>query len=524
MLSSGGAQSPFLGLYLFVVLAAAFKWGFNGALLTACACIAFLFSDLILPSSWSTKSPNLMGEGSSFVTTMTLSATLVSLACLLGLLVEREMKRYGDATVITALLRSAVPEPSFRAALSNTLLSVREHFDADQVRLALQEINGDEGIAWEVTRLTKSKENGLHSWKLTESLRQGCFAMPPEKVRHALGLGRTGGGTSFREGAEGYKRRGALGRWFTGLPGFSTARPSGDGFDDLRIVGEQHSPFVFSWSFLATSFSFEGKWLGRLIVYNPRWGWNPSPGLRFLEALVREVGPAVYNKYLVARLRSRAQTRERVRLVQELHDGVVQSLIGLEMQIDFLRRTQTASSDPPRLLQELCRVQALLHNEVAAVREEMQRIKPLEVQPGRLLEFMARAVERFRREQGVSASFVTETEEITLPPRVCTELVRIVQEALANVRKHSGAGKVLVSFARENGHYKLCVEDDGRGFGFTGPLSAAELEASPNCPLVVTERVRAIGGELMIESRRGSGARLEILVPLTTNGRLSSDS
>ena len=216
MLSSGGAQSPFLGLYLFVVLAAAFKWGFNGALLTACACIAFLFSDLILPSSWSTKSPNLMGEGSSFVTTMTLSATLVSLACLLGLLVEREMKRYGDATVITALLRSAVPEPSFRAALSNTLLSVREHFDADQVRLALQEINGDEGIAWEVTRLTKSKENGLHSWKLTESLRQGCFAMPPEKVRHALGLGRTGGGTSFREGAEGYKRRGALGRWVHG--------------------------------------------------------------------------------------------------------------------------------------------------------------------------------------------------------------------------------------------------------------------------------------------------------------------
>ena len=73
------------------------------------------------------------------------------------------------------------------------------------------------------------------------------------------------------------------------------------------------------------------------------------------------------------------------------------------------------------------------------------------------------------------------------------------------------------------GHYKLCVEDDGRGFGFTGRLSSPELEASSNCPLVIMERVGAIGGELMIESVQGSGARLEILVPLTTNERVPSD-
>ena len=145
------------------------------------------------------------------------------------------------------------------------------------------------------------------------------------------------------------------------------------------------------------------------------------------------------------------------------------------------------------------------------------------MEPGRLIQYMAGTVDRFRREQGISASFVAESQEVSLPPRVCTELVRIVQEALANVRKHSGAHNVFVRFARENGHYKLCVEDDGRGFGFTGRLSSAELEASSNCPLVIRERVRAIGGELMIESSEGWGARLGILVPLTANGRLSSD-
>jgi two-component system, NarL family, nitrate/nitrite sensor histidine kinase NarX len=136
---------------------------------------------------------------------------------------------------------------------------------------------------------------------------------------------------------------------------------------------------------------------------------------------------------------------------------------------------------------------------------------------------MVGTVDRFRRELGVSASFIAESQEVLLPPRVCTELVRIVQEALANVRKHSGAHKVRVVFGRENGHYKLCVEDDGRGFGFTGRLSSPALDASSNCPVVIKERVDAIGGELMIESVPGSGARLEILVPLTHNDRVSSD-
>jgi len=521
---TGGGQSSFLGLYLFVLLAGACKWGFNGALLTSCACIFFWFSDLTLPSSWSGRAAQLMSGGSSLVAMMTLSASLVLSACLLGFLVEREKKRYGDARVISRLVRSAVPEPSFRAAIGNTLISVREHFDADQVRLAIQEISGEQAVAWEVTRLAGKNGNAVQSWELKESARWASFAMPPEQVRRWLGVGRVAADDKFGVGAAGNQKRGSHGALLSRLCRFSAPKPYCDRLYDLHIVSEQHSPFGVSWSLLATSFSFEGKWLGRLTVYNPRRERGPSAGSRILGALVREVGPTVYNKYLVARLRSRAQARERLRLVQELHDGVIQSLIGLEMQIDFLRRAQNASSNPSSLLQELRRVQTLLHNEIASVREEMQRIKPLEVEPSRLIACMAGTVDRFRREQGISASFVAESQEVSLPPRVCTELVRIVQEALANVRKHSGADKVLVRFAREKGHYKLCVEDDGRGFGFAGPLSCAELEASSNCPLVVTERVRAIGGELMIESSRGSGARIEISVPMTANGRVFSDS
>lgn len=518
---TGGVQSAFLGLYLFVLLAGACKWGFNGALLTSCVCVASLFSCLGLPDSRPGGVSTFTVDGSTFIATMALSAGMVSLACILGLLVEREQKQYGDGVVIASLVRNIIPEPSFRTALGSTLKSVRDYFDADQVRLALQEFKGEKAFAWDVTRPAGKNQDGVRSWQLTESVRQSGFAMPPEGIRRGLGLGRFGADNKLRRmSANRSGRAGLMG----GRGHGSTVRNSDDGFGDLHIVSEEHSPLVGTWSMLATSFSFERKWLGRLTVYNPRRIRSAHTGLRFLEALVREVGPAIFNKFTVARLRSRAQARERVRLVQELHDGIVQSLIGLEMQINHLWRVHTVSLNPGALLEELHRLQAVLHDEIASVREEMQRIKPLLVEPSRFIEYVAGTIDKFQRDQGITARFVAETQEVPLSPRVCTELVRIVQEALVNIRKHSGARKVLVTFGRDNGHYRLWVEDDGRGFGFTGLVSSTQLDSLANCPLMVRERVRAIGGELMIKSNEVSGARLEILVPATANGRVFSDN
>jgi signal transduction histidine kinase len=512
---TGGAHSPFLTLYFFALLVAASRWGVTGALPTACACMFFLLLDSIAPSSWSDRMQHLT-SGSTYFNGII--ALLVLSAYLLGLLMEREKKRYADAAVITRLVRRALPEPSLRASIGNILKSVREHFDADQIRLVVQEIRSEQAFVWEAGRPMGRNVNGVQSWKLTDSARQACFATPPERVRRLLGLRRVGGDDKLHAAALSKQKGGSQGALTSVLARFLTPTHYYDELYDMRIVSEQHVHFGGFCSLLVTSFSFGGKWFGRLTVYNPHKGRDQRRNSRFLAALVREVGPAVHNKYLVGRVRSRAQAMERTRIAQELHDGVIQSLMGVEMQMDLLRRTQEASCNPSCPLLELRHLQEVLHNEIADLREEMQRVRPLEVEPARLLDCMAGTVDRFRRDLGISASFVAESQEVSLPPRVCTELVRIVQEALANVRKHSGAQKVLVRFARENGHWKLCVEDDGRGFGFTGRLSSADLEASSKCPLVIKERVRSIGGELMIESVQGSGARLEILVPLTANG------
>jgi signal transduction histidine kinase len=196
-------------------------------------------------------------------------------------------------------------------------------------------------------------------------------------------------------------------------------------------------------------------------------------------------------------------------VARELHDTAIQSLISIEMQIDVLRRRVNGQPQS----EELGHIQKLLREEVLNLRELMQSMKPVEIGPHQFLDFLAQLVERFRSDTGVDARFVSELEEVTLPSSACRELARVVQEGLVNVRKHSGASSVYVRFGAQNGLWKLVIDDDGRGFQFTGRLTLTELDDLHRGPAVIKERVRAIGGDLVIESSPGHGSRLEITVP-----------
>jgi signal transduction histidine kinase len=273
-------------------------------------------------------------------------------------------------------------------------------------------------------------------------------------------------------------------------------------------------------SLMGVSFGLgqEAEWFYRVFVFDPRGKGDPQAKLRFLQELVREVGPAVYNVYRLRYLRSRAGTIERSRIARELHDGVIQTLIGVEMKLESLDKKVMA--DPAAAVDELVRVRRLLRNETLNVRELIQQIRPLGSGPRKLVEFIADTVDRFRRETGIAVQFVSAFDEVVLPPILAREVARIIQEALVNIRKHSGARNALVRFGSERGLWKLVIEDDGRGFAFSGRMSMVELEDARQGPTVLKERVRGLGGDLAIESAPGHGARLEILLPREGYGQL----
>ena len=202
---------------------------------------------------------------------------------------------------------------------------------------------------------------------------------------------------------------------------------------------------------------------------------------------------------------------ERARFARDLHDGALQSMISVVMQLDVLRRQSASQAGMVAL--ELGRIHDLLLEEARKLREFMQQMKPVDVNGKNLRAHLTELVERFQRETGIIAELICKSNVAALRAEACDVVARIVQEALVNVRKSSGASHVLVQLDRGDGGWRLIIDDDGRGFPFSGCFSQADLEVEGKGPLVIRECVRSIDGELLLESIAGRGSRLVITIP-----------
>jgi signal transduction histidine kinase len=199
---------------------------------------------------------------------------------------------------------------------------------------------------------------------------------------------------------------------------------------------------------------------------------------------------------------------ERATLARKLHDGVLNSLLGLEMRLHTLANSQEGST-----AQELRQIEHILLEEARKLRELMQQVKPVDVDAKSLRSHLVEITQRFEREIGIRAKFVCDSSVVVdIERSICGIVVRIVQEALANVRKHSCATDVWVRLDRRDENWQLTIEDNGIGFPYSGRFSQSEL-ASGRGPLVIIECVDSIGGELTLESTAGRGSRLEITIP-----------
>jgi signal transduction histidine kinase len=492
-----GQHSPFFLFFVFVLAAAAYRWGLWETVGTAAAEISVLGLESLMVShgfvQWADRFflrhgvPSL-GANVSFLEPkylFMLSVSLLVMGFLLGYLAEQQKRLRTEKEVLANILSGARSEAGMTATLQHILGDLLSIYGGHRAVIASQEVNSYRVYVGEVRQSQQNTRllNWLqaspsdHDLYLYESPADVCHAVRKNGTVDVLGLDREG----------------------KGLRNIST--------DFLERLGK-----IYDFRAITTvGFALGQEWWGRIFLFDCLLAGDRQEQLRFLQELVRQVGPAVYNVYLIRRLRLRAGAVERGRLARELHDGAVQSLIAVEMQVDVLRRQSTTQTTP--LTDELGRIQGLLREEVLNLRELMQQMKSLDVDATRLLRFLTDTVERFQRETGITARFVSELDEIEMPQRVCRELARIVQEGLVNIRKHSGARQVLVRLATLDNGWKLTLEDDGHGFPFSGRFSQGELEAMGKSPLVINERVHLIAGELTIESTPGRGSLLEISIP-----------
>jgi signal transduction histidine kinase len=121
-------------------------------------------------------------------------------------------------------------------------------------------------------------------------------------------------------------------------------------------------------------------------------------------------------------------------------------------------------------------------------------------------------VEQFQKDTSITATFLA--GDAVEPPEteLALELLQIVREALNNVQKHARATRIAVSFAKRGDHLEIGIEDNGAGFPFSGSYTLDELDLLRLGPVSIRRRVRALGGELLLESRPGGGAGLKVRV------------
>jgi signal transduction histidine kinase len=486
-----GVNSPYFIFNFFALLAAAYRWGFLETLATAAATIVFFFTQAILLESGSPSVQAVLQFQFEFNQFVVRGLYLLISGYLLGYLGEEEKRLRAEVAAIARVIAKAQGEVSLYGALREVLNEVLRMFGAQRATLAIQEVTSGRAFLWEAVRDGRSPEITLRSEELRESQRSTYLFEPPGHAWYARRKTTLPGKKRFElfvvseQGVRVHEPAWKPPAWFEGLPA-------------LRTI-------------LGVSLHFGPDWSGQALILDPASGSPPDVDVAFLSVLARQVTPSIYSIFLMRRLRSRVGAVERARVARELHDGVIQSLIGLEMKVDVLRRQTDGGS--AAIAEELKRVQNLLHQEVLNLRELMQQMRPIDVPPKRFLDYLATTVDKFGRDVGISARFVSPFDEVAIPPRICTEVARIVQEALANIRKHSHARSVLVRFDAQDGNWRLIIDDDGRGFDFAGRLTQAELDATHKGPMIIRERVRSIGGELVVESGPGSGARLEITFP-----------
>ena len=497
-----GARSPFFLFFFFVLAAAAYRWGLWETLATAVSEVVLLWIEsFIVLHVWP--------QGSLPLRTLTglhinvtdfepkrlfmLSVYLIVMGIMLGYLAEQQKHLRAEKAVVTGMLSRVRVEAGLTGTMEQIFQELLAMYGASRGIVASQEMHSKRVFVGE---LSQANAGAQPEFRWLES--------SPRDAKIYL------------DGFPGDACYAAVkGDEWTTLALDYSGHPVE--VSDRKALSQLHQAQTFH-SVVTVSFLSGGEWRGRIFLYDPSWHGEKQEELRFLLDVIRQVGPAVYNVYLLHRLRRRTLAAERARFARELHDGAVQSLIAMEMQVDVVRR-QAEANRP--IGGELGRIQGLLREEVLKLRELMQQMKAIDVDAQRLLGVLKDTVERFQRETGITARFVTDVDELDMPQRVCREVLRIVQEGLVNVRKHSGARHALVRLACNKEKWILTVEDDGKGFAFAGRYNEDQMKEAGKGPAIIKERVRLIAGELTVESNPGQGTRLEITVP--RNGTVPHD-
>jgi two-component system NarL family sensor kinase len=248
------------------------------------------------------------------------------------------------------------------------------------------------------------------------------------------------------------------------------------------------------------------KKLGVMNVASPGWRSLSPEDLQLLYTVGDLLSIAVERARLFARSTLLGAVEERNRLAREIHDTLAQGLTATALQLESADALLEAGSEGAH--EPLRRALSLTRSNLEEARRSVLdlRASPLEGRP--LSEALKGLVDRWEVETGINARYAAVNGSRPLPPSVEAALYRICQEALTNVGRHAGAGRVTVWLVATPDRVRLVVQDDGRGFDASG------VPEDRHGIVGMRERAAVLGGAFEVHSSPGAGTRIEATVPL----------
>lgn len=247
-----------------------------------------------------------------------------------------------------------------------------------------------------------------------------------------------------------------------------------------------------------------------------------TPGAEIVpltELVAREIGTSLDQLHLARHLADVAASEARIRLAGDLHDGMLQSLTGIRLELRAVATGLDGQSEPPR--ERLLAVERALAREQRELRLFIESLGPA-----------GRGATSARREEALAARLEAVRERLALawktpvsirvapgtpelPPRFVEPLPLMVHEAIVNALKHAEPSRVVVTVEADGGDLRVVVADDGRGFPFRGRHDHDALASLSAAPRSLYARVASLGGRLSIDSTE-AGSQVEIRLPLST--------
>lgn len=204
-----------------------------------------------------------------------------------------------------------------------------------------------------------------------------------------------------------------------------------------------------------------------------------------------------------------AIAKERTRIAYDIHDGLVQTLAGLNYHIEYC--IDQIEKHPKSAAGAIQKTQKLLKEAIAEAREVVFNLRPIYLDRSGLYTALSKYMKTYQKQYKIKTHLKTSGSESVILPEAKVFIFRIILEALANVQKHADATEVTVKVITKKGVLTAAIIDNGAGFkakkNKKDKQTSFGLEA-------ISERARLLGGEATIKSHLGLGTTVSIKIPL----------